>query len=88
MGVAICSDLVEEEVVVKDCDAFAHNTLSNLPHPQGGVEGCGIGQGVHPGSDWVGEDVIQFNGFHLMRDPVDTSEKRINVMRCCCGITG
>ncbi len=55
MGVAICSDLVEEEVVVKDCDAFAHYTLSNLPHPQGGVEGCGIGQGVHPGSDWVGE---------------------------------
>jgi len=35
-----------------------------------------------------GRDVIQFNGFHLMRDPVDTCEKRINVMRCCCGITG
>ncbi len=56
MGVAICSDLVEEEVVVKDCDAFAHKMPSNLRHPQELVEDCDSGRGVHPGIAWVEEE--------------------------------
>ena len=56
MGVAIGSDLVEEEGVVKEWDAFAHKTCSNLPHAQEVVEGCDNGRGVHPGSDCVDEE--------------------------------